>query len=121
VTVFTDVSCGYCRKLHSQIADYNKLGITVRYLAFPRAGVPSANADEMQAIWCAKDPLKAMTEAKAGKKVSAASCDAKIAEQYQLGNSFGVNGTPAIVLEDGNMIPGYQPPEDLLRTLEARQ
>lgn len=121
VTVFTDVSCGYCRKLHSQMAEYNKLGITVRYLAFPRAGVPSANADEMQAIWCAKDPLKAMTEAKAGKKVSAANCDAKIAEQYELGTSFGVNGTPAIVLEDGNMIPGYQPPADLLRTLEARQ
>jgi thiol:disulfide interchange protein DsbC len=121
VTVFTDVSCGYCRKLHSQMSDYNKLGITVRYLAFPRAGVPSANADEMQAIWCAKDPLKAMTDAKAGSKVAAATCDAKIAEQYALGTTFGVNGTPAIVLEDGNMIPGYQPPEDLLRTLEARQ
>lgn len=121
VTVFTDVSCGYCRKLHSQMADYNKLGITVRYLAFPRAGVPSANADEMQAIWCAKDPLKAMTDAKAGGKVAAATCDAKIAEQYALGTTFGVNGTPAIVLEDGNMIPGYQPPADLLRTLEARQ
>lgn len=119
VTVFTDVSCGYCRKLHSQMADYNKLGITIRYLAFPRAGVPSANADEMSAIWCAKDPLKAMTEAKAGKSVSSATCDAKIAEQYTLGMTFGVNGTPAMVLEDGTMIPGYQPPADLLRTLEA--
>ncbi|MCH1929691.1 bifunctional protein-disulfide isomerase/oxidoreductase DsbC [Shewanella sp. A25] len=121
VTVFTDVSCGYCRKLHSQMADYNKLGITIRYLAFPRAGVPSANADEMEAIWCAKDPLKAMTEAKAGKKVSSATCDAKIAEQYNLGATFGVNGTPAMVLEDGNMVPGYQPPADLLRTLELRR
>lgn len=121
VTVFTDVSCGYCRKLHNQIAEYNKLGITVRYLAFPRAGVPSANADEMQSIWCAKDNLKAMNDATNGKSVAKATCDAKIAEQYELGNSFGVNGTPAIVLADGNMIPGYQPPADLLRTLEARQ
>ncbi|MGL5047905.1 MAG: bifunctional protein-disulfide isomerase/oxidoreductase DsbC [Shewanella sp.] len=121
VTVFTDVSCGYCRKLHNEMAEYNKLGITIRYLAFPRAGVPSANADEMRAIWCAKDPLKAMTDAKSGQKVPATACNAKIAEQYELGISFGVNGTPAIVLEDGNMIPGYQPPADLLRTLEARQ
>ncbi|MCK7630405.1 bifunctional protein-disulfide isomerase/oxidoreductase DsbC [Shewanella sp. JNE10-2] len=121
ITVFTDVSCGYCRKLHSQMDEYNKLGITVRYLAFPRAGVPSANADEMQAIWCAKDPLKAMTNAKAGQTVPAATCDAKIAEQYALGTSFGVNGTPAMILADGSMIPGYQPPEDLLRTLDMRQ
>jgi len=121
VTVFTDVSCGYCRKLHNEIAEYNKLGITIRYLAFPRAGVPSANADEMQSIWCAKDNLNAMTQATNGKSVAKASCDAKIAEQYELGMSFGVNGTPAMVLQDGNMIPGYQPPADLLRTLESRQ
>ncbi|MGL5392060.1 MAG: bifunctional protein-disulfide isomerase/oxidoreductase DsbC [Shewanella sp.] len=121
VTVFTDVSCGYCRKLHNEIAEYNKLGITIRYLAFPRAGVPSANADEMQSIWCAKDNLQALNDATNGKSVAKASCDAKIAEQYNLGMSLGVNGTPAIILQDGNLIPGYQPPADLLRTLEARQ
>ncbi|QQX81099.1 bifunctional protein-disulfide isomerase/oxidoreductase DsbC [Shewanella sp. KX20019] len=121
VTVFTDVSCGYCRKLHNQMDEYNDLGITIRYLAFPRAGVPSANADEMEAVWCAADPLKAMGDAKSGKRVKNAKCDAKIAEQYNLGQTFGINGTPAIVLEDGSLIPGYQPPKDLLRTLEAVQ
>lgn len=119
VTVFTDISCGYCRKLHKQMDEYNDLGITIRYLAFPRRGVPSANADEMEAVWCAADPLKAMTEAKAGKSVQHKQCDAKIAEQYNLGQSFGINGTPAIILEDGSMIPGYQQPKDLLRALEA--
>jgi len=119
VTVFTDVDCGYCRKLHSQMQGYNDLGITIRYLAYPRAGIPSANADEMQAVWCAKDPLKAMSEAKEGGNVKAASCDIDIAKQYQLGRSFGVNGTPALILENGTMVPGYQSPADLLQTIEA--
>lgn len=119
VTIFTDISCGYCRKLHNQMDEYNDLGITIRYLAFPRRGVPSKNADEMEAVWCAADPLKAMTDAKAGNKVKHNKCDAKIAEQYNLGQSFGINGTPAIVLEDGSLIPGYQPPKDLLRALES--
>ncbi|WP_299801730.1 bifunctional protein-disulfide isomerase/oxidoreductase DsbC [uncultured Shewanella sp.] len=121
VTIFTDVSCGYCRKLHNEMDGYNDLGITVRYLAFPRAGVPSANADEMESVWCAADPLKAMGEAKNGKAVKQAKCDAKIAEQYNLGQAFGINGTPAIILEDGTLIPGYQPPQALLRTLESVQ
>lgn len=119
VTIFTDVDCGFCRKLHNQMQGYNDLGITIRYLAYPRAGIPSANADEMQAVWCAKDPLKAMTEAKAGGNVKSASCDIDIAKQFQLGQAFGVNGTPAIVLENGVMVPGYQPPADLLRTIES--
>lgn len=121
VTVFTDISCGYCRKLHSEMAEYNKLGITIRYLAYPRAGVPSANADEMEAVWCAKDPLKAMTDAKAGQNIQSAKCDAKIAEQFQMGMSFGINGTPALILEDGTLIPGYQPPKQLMRTLDSVQ
>lgn len=121
VTVFTDISCGYCRKLHNQMDEYNDLGITIRYLAFPRAGIPSANADEMEAVWCSADPLKAMSDAKAGKRVKNAKCDAKIAEQYKLGQSFGINGTPAIILEDGSLIPGYQPPKALLRAIKAAQ
>lgn len=121
VTVFTDVDCGYCRKLHAQMEDYNKLGITIRYLAYPRRGIPSQNADEMQAVWCAKDPLKAMTEAKAGGNIKAADCDIDIAKQYQLGMAFGINGTPAMILEDGTMIPGYQPPESLIKTLDSRK
>ncbi|NKF51428.1 bifunctional protein-disulfide isomerase/oxidoreductase DsbC [Shewanella sp. WXL01] len=118
VTVFTDVDCGYCRKLHNEMQGYNDLGITIRYLAYPRRGVPSANADEMQAVWCAKDPLKAMTEAKSGGNVKAASCDVDISKQFYLGQQFGISGTPAIVLENGSVIPGYQPPERLLKTLQ---
>ena len=43
-----------------------------------------------------------------------------VMEQYQLGVAMGVNGTPAIVLEDGTMIPGYQPPAALLQLLDSK-
>ncbi len=120
ITVFTDVTCGYCRKMHNEMKDYNDAGITVRYLAFPRQGVPSKNAEDMRSIWCAADPLQAMNDAQNGKRVPTAKCDAKITEQYQLGGTLGVTGTPAVVLEDGILIPGYQPADSLLRMLETR-
>lgn len=120
ITVFTDVTCGYCRKMHNEMKDYNDAGITVRYLAFPRQGIPSKNADDMRSIWCAADPLEAMNDAQNGKSVPLAKCDAKIGEQYQLGATLGVTGTPAVVLEDGILIPGYQPAKSLLRMLESR-
>ncbi|MFC4655745.1 MULTISPECIES: bifunctional protein-disulfide isomerase/oxidoreductase DsbC [Rheinheimera] len=117
IHVFTDTSCGYCRKLHSEIGELNKAGITVRYLAFPRGGLQSPTADELQSIWCAKDPKQALTDAKAGKAIQQASCRNSVAQQYNLGQSFGINGTPAIILPDGRLIPGYQPAQALLNTL----
>lgn len=121
VTIFTDTSCGYCRKLHSEIQDYLDKGITVRYLAFPRGGVSSDTYVELQSIWCAKNPNLAMDKAKAGEKISIAQCKNTVAEQYNLGQSFGISGTPAIVLEDGTLIPGYQPAEALAGNLDARK
>lgn len=118
ITVFTDITCGYCRKLHAEMKEYNDLGITVRYLAFPRSGVPSPSAQELESVWCAKDPLQAMTDAKAGDSIKLASCDVDIKQQYELGQRFGINGTPAIILSDGRMIPGYQPPANLIQILE---
>lgn len=119
VTVFTDVDCGYCQRLHSKMSEYNDLGITVRYLAFPRGGERSPAWGKMQSLWCSKDQHKAMDELKMGSAIAQASCDNKIPEHYQLGIEFGVNGTPAIVLDDGSMIPGYQPPEQLIQILKS--
>lgn len=134
VTVFTDTSCGYCRKLHNEmytykeknqqtqkvetLAGYTDLGITVRYLAFPRGGVDSPVYGEMQSVWCADDKEGAMSAAKNGGSVASASCDNTVLKQYQLGEAFGVRGTPAMVLEDGTMLPGYRPPAALLEFLE---
>ncbi|SHH78575.1 bifunctional protein-disulfide isomerase/oxidoreductase DsbC [Ferrimonas marina] len=122
VTVFTDISCGYCRKLHDDMADYNARGITIRYLAFPRGGQNSQAWTEMEKVWCAKDQQQAMTQAKASGKASGARCTAadSVGAHYALGATFGVNGTPAMVLEDGTMVPGYLPPERLLMSLQSQ-
>ncbi|MBY6186493.1 bifunctional protein-disulfide isomerase/oxidoreductase DsbC [Marinobacter hydrocarbonoclasticus] len=128
VYAFTDITCGYCRKLHNEIQEYNDLGITVRYLAFPRggernrAGQVNPSWKDMQNVWCAKDPQTAMTDAKAGKKVADITCPSGeiVRKHYELGNSMGVTGTPALVLEDGTILPGYLPPSRLLQALETQ-
>lgn len=121
ITVFTDVDCGYCRKLHEEVADLNKLGIEVRYAAFPRAGVRSPTAEVMRSIWCAQDQQAAMTQAKKGNKITPATCDDPVAQQYQLGVQLGVQGTPAIFLANGKLVPGYKPARDLAVEALANQ
>jgi thiol:disulfide interchange protein DsbC len=124
VTIFTDISCGYCVKLHSQISQYNDLGITIRYLMFPRQGLNGDVATQMAAIWCAADPKKALDEAKMSQKLPAKnadkSCSEKVVKHYNLGHELGVAGTPAIFLPDGSMVGGYLPPQALLERLENR-
>lgn len=118
VTVFTDISCGYCRKLHSEIQAYLDAGIRIRYLAFPRAGVESEAGKTAESVWCAADPNQAMTAAKSGEQIEEKSCDNPIAEHIALGQQFGVQGTPALVLENGRILPGYVPAEQLQQLLE---
>lgn len=118
ITVFTDITCGYCHKLHEQMKDYNSLGITVRYLAFPRQGMQSETAGAMKNIWCAKDPKKAFDNAMAGTEAPAADCKVDIAKHYNLGLQFGIQGTPAVVLQNGSVIPGYQGPEEMKNFLD---
>ncbi|WP_338804701.1 bifunctional protein-disulfide isomerase/oxidoreductase DsbC [Xenorhabdus griffiniae] len=119
VTVFTDITCGYCRKLHESMQEYNELGITVRYLAFPRHGLQHQSAKDMQSIWCSATPNKSLNAAFKGENISPIKeCKADIAKQYQLGLQFGVQGTPAIVLKDGSVLGGYLSPKDLLAALE---
>ncbi|MFC3122193.1 bifunctional protein-disulfide isomerase/oxidoreductase DsbC [Agaribacter flavus] len=117
INVFTDATCGYCRKLHNEMDQLNDLGITVRYLAFPRAGVGSSVYKDAVSIWCAKDPQDAITRAKAGETVASAHCENQVAEQYNFGKQIGVNGTPNIVFPDGSVIPGYQPAKMLADAL----
>lgn len=119
VNVFTDPSCGYCRKLHKEMQDYNDAGITVRYLAFPRNGLGSETYLQMQHIWCTKDNRSAMTAAKDGKDIKPVMCTNPVKAQYELGQSFGISGTPAIILPSGRLIPGYQPAQALLTQLQA--
>ncbi|MCY4220257.1 MAG: DsbC family protein [Thiotrichales bacterium] len=120
ITVFTDIDCGYCQLMHQQIADYNRLGIEIRYTAFPRAGIGSDTYDRMVSVWCASDQQAAMTDAKAGRAVETAQCDNPVGVHYDAGQAIGVRGTPSIVLESGEMIPGYVEPQELLDRLEGR-
>ena len=113
IQVFTDVDCGYCRKLHNEMAQINELGIEVRYLAYPRAGVDSDTHDKMVSAWCAKDPQSAITQLKAGASVPTKTCQNAISDHYGLGQQLGISGTPAIVLADGRLLPGYLPTERL--------
>lgn len=121
ITVFTDITCGYCHKLHEQMKEYNDQGITVRYLAFPRQGLKSQAERDMNVIWCAKDRAKAFDSAMKQEKVTGETCDIDLAKHYQLGVQFGIQGTPAIVLEDGTLIPGYQGPKEMKQLLDAHQ
>jgi thiol:disulfide interchange protein DsbC len=118
VVVFTDVECGYCRKFHSQIADYNKAGITVEYVAFPRAGIGSPDYDTMVSVWCAPDRRKALTDAKNDRTVPKRSCANPVAAEYALGQRAGLEGTPMILAEDGTVLGGYVPPGELQVALD---
>lgn len=120
VTVFTDIDCGFCRKMHTQIADYNKAGISVEYLFFPRAGEKSESWDKAVSVWCAPNRQKALTDAKADRPVPKKTCTNPIAEDYALGRKVGVDGTPAVFGPDGTQLGGYLPPAEVLAKLNRQ-
>jgi thiol:disulfide interchange protein DsbC len=119
LVVFTDIDCGYCRKLHDQMDGYNKLGIGISYLFYPRSGVNTPSFDKAVTVWCSDDKQSAMTNAKAGINLEQKTCNNPIKEQYLAGQAAGVTGTPAMVLDNGKLLPGYLPPEALLQRLVA--
>ncbi len=119
VTVFTDLDCAYCRKLHRQIADYNADGIRVRYMFFPRNGPNTSSWTKAEKVWCSDDRHAAFTRAKQGESIEAKDCGpTPVMRHYRLGQSFGIRGTPAIVTDTGRMIPGYVPPDELAKLLD---
>ena len=119
VSVFTDIECGYCRKLHSEIAEYNKRGIAIEYMAFPRMGLGSKDHLDMISVWCASDRKQALTDAKNGKPVPAKSCKSTPVDmEYNVGQRLGINGTPAIFAPDGSQLGGYLPPQQMREALD---
>lgn len=119
VSVFTDIDCGYCRKLHSEIDQYMAQGITVRYLFFPRAGKGSDSYAKAVSVWCADDRRKALTAAKKGESLDPKTCENPIDQHMELGEAFGMTGTPMIVTEKGNVLPGYVPAAQLAKVLAS--
>lgn len=119
VSVFTDPDCGYCRTLHAQIAQYNALGIAIEYLWFPRAGVHSPSFDKAVSVWCADDRRKAFSEGKADAVPAGIRCDNPVAEEFDLAQRMGLNGTPSVIASDGSLIGGYLTPQQMLEKLEG--
>jgi thiol:disulfide interchange protein DsbC len=117
ITVFTDIDCGYCRKLHSHMKEMNELGIEVRYIAYPRAGIGSDSYAKYVSAWCSVNQQDALTKVKSGATIPPKTCDNPVKEQYELGVSLGIAGTPAIILTDGTLLPGYMPPEQLAKEI----
>jgi len=117
--VFTDITCGYCQKLHNDIAELNNNGIGIRYLAFPRRGLNSADYVDMQSVWCANDQHKALTDAKFRQDVEPANCNNPVAKHFNLGQDMGVTGTPAVFTENGKQIGGYAQPDRILQLLKG--
>ena len=118
VTVFMDITCHYCHLLHQQLKEYNDLGITIRYLAFPRGGMKAESAKQMEAIWTAKDPVFALNEAENGNLPKELKTPNIVKKHYELGGQFGVNGTPSMILPSGELLGGYLPPKELLEVLK---
>jgi len=119
LTVFTDIDCGYCAKLHREMADINDKGITVEYLMFPRAGLQSKSYEKAVSMWCSEDQKTAMTDAKERREIASKTCENPVAAQYALGQEVGVTGTPALVTSSGKLIPGYMPADRLAAVLAA--
>jgi thiol:disulfide interchange protein DsbC len=118
VTVFTDIDCGYCRKLHSEIRQLNDLGVRVRYMFYPRSGPGSASWHEAEAVWCSKDRNAALTRAKKGEEVKAKNCSTPVKRQYELGEELGIRGTPGIFTQNGTYLAGYLPPAKLVEAIK---
>ncbi len=121
VTIFTDIDCGYCRKLHSELDQYSAQGITIQYLFFPRAGKGSESYNKAVSVWCADDRNAALTAAKKDKSIAVKTCDNPIDKHMKLAEDFDVKGTPMIVTEGGNILPGYLPAKQLVEALESEK
>jgi thiol:disulfide interchange protein DsbC len=119
ITVFTDVDCGYCRRLHNDIGQLNQLGIRVRYMFYPRSGPNTPSWKKTESIWCASERKQALDRAMEGQAVPPSGCDASaIARQFEIGNNLGVEGTPGIFLTNGAYLPGYLPPQQMLAKVQ---
>ncbi|HRQ64973.1 MAG TPA: DsbC family protein [Xanthomonadaceae bacterium] len=119
VIVFTDIDCGYCRRLHQQIPEYNALGIAIDYRFLPRAGIGSHSHRKAAFAWCADDPRATLDAAMAGQEPQGATCDDPIAEDFELARKLRLNGTPMLITEAGELIPTYLPPEQLAARLSS--
>jgi thiol:disulfide interchange protein DsbC len=97
----------------------NRMGIRVRYMLFPRAGIGSNSYEKAVSVWCAEDQQSEMTKAKSGAMPELRDCDNPVREHMALGRRLGLRGTPYSITDTGRAISGYVPAPELLDSLEA--
>ena len=120
VSIFTDIDCTFCRRLHSQIDQYMEQGIEVRYFLYPRNGPTSPSWAKAENVWCADNRNEALTLAKLDQEFPTRTCDASIvSKHYLIGQDVGLRGTPAIVIGDGTLFSGYMPADQLKQAIVA--
>lgn len=117
ITVFTDIDCPYCKKFHQEVPELNKNGVTVRYMAYPRSGPETPSYFKMVSIWCADDKKQAMDAIKNGESLEKKTCENPVLQHMNEAQNFGVNGTPTLIFDNGEIVPGYAPAKELLKNL----
>ena len=118
LTVFTDISCGYCRLLHSEMQNYLDVGLTINYLAFPRDGLTGNVYKDMVSAWCSQNPKQSLTNLKKGEEIKELECSNPVSDHFSKGSLLGITGTPTIILEDGRTFSGYIPANELINIIE---
>ena len=120
VSIFTDIDCTFCRRLHAQLDEYMAEGIEIRYFLYPRNGPTSPSWAKAENVWCSDDRNEALTLAKLDQEYPTRNCDASVvSSHYLIGQDVGLRGTPAIVLHDGSLFSGYLPPDQLKQAIAA--
>ena len=120
VSIFTDIDCTFCRRLHAQMDEYLAQGIEIRYFLYPRNGPTSPSWAKAEEVWCADDRNAALTLAKLDQEFESHGCNpATVSKHFAMGQDVGLTGTPALVFEDGTLISGYLPPEQMVQALTA--
>ena len=119
VVVFADPNCGYCKKLERDLLALKDVSIYT--FLYPILGPDSTS--KSRDIWCAKEPAKVwrawMVDGQTPAKVTG-TCDAAALERNtEMGKKYKVQGTPALVFEDGTRAPGAIPAAQIETRLVA--
>ena len=114
---FEDPNCGYCKQLHRELAKITD--VTVYTFLLPILSADSV--EKSKAVWCAKDRVKAWDDVMTKAVVANGSrtCDTPIEKNIQLMRRFGIRGTPAIYLANGQQIGGYIPADKIEQALNS--
>ena len=120
ISIFTDVDCPYCKKLHREVPQLSEAGITIRYLAYPRNGTQTSTYQDMVSIWCAKDQKAALEQAlESGNSAQVASkCNHPVQDHMMYAGMFEVRWTPFMIFDNGQAIPGYAPAVEIINEMK---